>query len=431
MNEVTVKSDPRLGSQITVEQYRSWIQTRITRRRLDLSSATRMISLHLAKGSVRRLLTDFISTQFSDISVDGHVLFGVHEVLGGIVGPASIDEITDRLLELALVYGPDSAASIFLRAIEDPSCEYQAYTLLDGISVEEPIEIFDGVRLSPLPRSTGDLPPHLPEFWGHSGVSDIELLGGVLLEVDRFLTPRFAPPAKDYDTLTMNRKHFSAGVRSSDLDAFSVQWFCRALSLASRTTVRDTISWNHVPFQEIGQRIHSSQGWSSIHRYGRLSRVRLEERVGEVVSGTRSRYQTIAEASPELMERLNIPIERWMESGASKGMLDRAIDLGIALESFYVNDGGESIQYKLGVRAARHLRDSLDERKKVKWQMTRAYGFRSEAAHGGTISGKKLTYDDKQHTVEELFEEARDLCAEGIDKAISEGVPDWDEVMFS
>ena len=194
-----------------MEQYRVWMLARTVQRRVDLTPASIMTSPRLAEEDVRRELTDLVSEAFSTFSVDGQVLLGAREVVGGLVGPVSISQIVDKLVQLLVVYGPDIAASLFLDAIENPVSAYQSYTLIDGISIEEPIEIFDGVRMFPLPLSSGDLPPHIPEFWGGGGVSDMDILGGTVVEVDCFLSPRFASPSADDDAFLTNRGLFRGG----------------------------------------------------------------------------------------------------------------------------------------------------------------------------------------------------------------------------
>ena len=308
MREVVIESDPRMGSRVTVEQYRAWMLARTVQRRVDLTPASIRTSPRLAEGDVRRELTDLVSEALSTVIVEGQVLLGAREVLGGLVGPVSISQIVDKLVQLLVVYGPDIAASWFLYAIENPVSAYQSYTLIDGISIEEPIEIFDGVRMFPLPRSSGDLPPHIPEFWGaRSGVSDVDILGGTVVEVDCFLSPRFASPSADGDAFLANRQLFRTGVRSSELDDLFVGRLCSALSLASRTTIRHTVTWDHMPFQEVGQTVHPSRGWRSAHRYGDLTCVSLGESIGEVVAGARERYRSMSSASRDLLEAARSP----------------------------------------------------------------------------------------------------------------------------
>ena len=429
IEDVTIESDRQHSPLITVQQYRSWTLTRTKSRRLELDSALRGITPRLPVGKVRQELTDEVLKLLSSLSNDGRVLLGVHEMLGGLVGPIGVEHIVDKLVQLSVVYGADWASQAFLDSIANLECRYQTYALLLGISIEGVIEAFDGIRLLPLPRSTAELPAFIPEISGFSGISDLHLLGAVVLEVDHYLYPRFALPETDIGR-SFETGEFRDKVRSSDLDSLSLDTFCRALSLATGRTVRNAVTWRHVPFQEVGQKIDRSEGSQSI-RLGRHPETwRIGADTGDIVSNLRSLYLKMSNGDRPLAERLETPIERWMESGVEKSLADRVIDLGIALESLYVDDGGDSISYRLSVRAARHLRNDLESRKKVKWQMTRAYRLRSGVAHRNIVSSKGMTYKGRQYSAEELVGEARDLCREGIIRALEEGVPDRDELVL-
>jgi len=66
------------------------------------------------------------------------------------------------------------------------------------------------------------------------------------------------------------------------------------------------------------------------------------------------------------------------------GLTDKAIDLGVALESTFLRDLGSvkgELRYRVSLRAARFLRQGLEERKEVFRAIRDVYDLRSTAVH--------------------------------------------------
>ena len=123
---------------------------------------------------------------------------------------------------------------------------------------------------------------------------------------------------------------------------------------------------------------------------------------------------------------LDIPLTRWIGSLGSKSPVDQAIDLGIALEALYAADGGEEISFRLRIRAAKHLREDVDDQNAVSEQIKQVYRLRSQAVHEGQFSEKKLKVGGNAIEHGELLQIGQELCRQGILRVVMDGrLPDW------
>src|SRR5439155_10770879 len=86
--------------------------------------------------------------------------------------------------------------------------------------------------------------------------------------------------------------------------------------------------------------------------------------------------------------RLRIPLDRLNRALRRGAQIDAAIELGIALESLLLNDledeRGE-LTFRLRLRGARFLADTLIERKDVDRLLRDVYSTRSIAVHTGRL----------------------------------------------
>ena len=56
-------------------------------------------------------------------------------------------------------------------------------------------------------------------------------------------------------------------------------------------------------------------------------------------------YQRLVDLDSNDREKLQIPIDRWVESQTNRNRIDKIIDLGIAFEALYVSDIDETMSY--------------------------------------------------------------------------------------
>lgn len=107
---------------------------------------------------------------------------------------------------------------------------------------------------------------------------------------------------------------------------------------------------------------------------------------------------------------------------------DSAIDLGISMESLFLDEGNISgeLTYKLSLRAAKVLKAGYKERSNVKKKFKQLYSIRSKAVHEGRI-GRTVSNKDKTPT-KELLLEGYSLVRDAIIWSIENPGIDWSSV---
>jgi hypothetical protein len=110
---------------------------------------------------------------------------------------------------------------------------------------------------------------------------------------------------------------------------------------------------------------------------------------------------------------LRIPLDRLSRAGQERDLADRAIDLGIALESLLLHDtdGRTELNFRLRLRGAVMLGRTSHERLEIQGSLRDAYQLRSTAAHRGLLEGS----EDERKTISK----ATDLCKRLIGEVIA------------
>jgi hypothetical protein len=126
--------------------------------------------------------------------------------------------------------------------------------------------------------------------------------------------------------------------------------------------------------------------------------------------------------------RLRVPLDRLNRSYlAGMRSLDKAIELGIALESLYAPTKlSEGIAYAVRTRAARFLGGSLEERHRTVKLLKDVYDLRSRAVHAGRFDVGSKKWLDETH-VRAVLESGQSLVGRSLVKVIKEGEPNWEE----
>jgi hypothetical protein len=129
----------------------------------------------------------------------------------------------------------------------------------------------------------------------------------------------------------------------------------------------------------------------------------------------------------QIQNSLRVPLERLNQSRRRRYLVDRAIDLAIALEATYYSGtkpSDRSSALNLRFRAANWGSNCIDERKRISNLVRRIYQIRSKAVHRGELSVKTDNFETY-----ELFNDADDLIVNAILKVIELGkLPDWSRV---
>ena len=403
---------------ITVSQYLSAYVNRMRRYDPTQLPLGMMYKVKLVDGSTRDSLRSILSETLRDYTSNDRIQ--VPLVLPGS-GPGDgfpLDDFVDKLVEISLLSSPEEATDAFFASLSDSRCQFREFVLLGGMSIVEPIRVFDGVKLLLLSNSSAELPPWLPPL-GFSDVPINAFLGGTVLAMNRYVSPRYQVPdlridQPDQDVYT---------TASRDVPHFNANAFCACLSLACETGVQQSVWWQYTPQDEIA----AMQGDG-----GRLTAYSVKSHSGsktishQDVQEAKRIYEALERLDIGVRRRLEIPLTRWIGSMDRKSLVDQAIDLGIALEALYANDGGTEISFRLRIRAAKHLREDVEEQRAVTEQINRVYRLRSMAVHEGELPAKNLKVAGQAVEHGDLLQLGRELCREGILKVVMEGhLPDW------
>ena len=144
-------------------------------------------------------------------------------------------------------------------------------------------------------------------------------------------------------------------------------------------------------------------------------------------------YKRLMEIPQTTRDDLRVPLDRWTKSNGQRDPADRMIDLGIALESLYLNDMSNQgeLGFRLAIRASWHLGKDQAHRAQLMKDFRKVYDWRSRAVHSGNLEAKKDKAASDPTKRDEFIKHAQELCSESIKKIIGEGnVPDWNAIVL-
>ena len=368
---------------------------------------------------VREKILQVVRSELAQYIHEDRIQSATYAIFGGIGNGFPLDDLLKQLLRVAIVRGELHAAQAFFECVEGTHVSYQMIGLLSGVRVEQEIQISQRIRLIPLPKSTSALPPYL----SHMGfLSARDLIGRTLVAIDCSISPVFKNP-NSIRTLQDMEGAFKRQVSCAEYPDFNLNEFCDAFSLACDASIQSAAVWDHMDNDEICN-VRMGYGGGSyiaslLHRshYIPASEAHIHEAM--------SLYRARRNIHPEVARKLKVPIGRWIKSKALSNRVDTFIDLGIALESLYLEDlpdRGE-LQLRLSLRAAWHLGRDVEERQSLVKELREIYKQRSHAVHSGAVKSSVAT--------PEFTQRAQDLCRQSIVKVINHGqFPDWNRLVL-
>ena len=385
---------------------------------------------NIVNEDVRSKLLGFIRVEFAPFIDEDKILFASLFLIGGVLdgfSPISpLDYLLMQLVKISIAYGIEEAVSTFDKGTKETQGSFQNIALLDGIRLKREINVFEGIRLIPLPRSTSELPYYLRSHL-HDVPKDF-FSGKTLLVVDCSVSPIFHKPFRastmqEYDD-QLNRI-FRAEIDSDDfpnlkVGDFPLNLLCQALSLACHSEVKIFFSARFLPEDTLYNLSHG------MGRGGSRTRPRLGNfpEVGQPeIERAKHLYKILfelnrAELNSKDRKKLQIAIGRWIRSTANKDLEDKIIDLVIALEALYLPDAGEST-FKLAVRASWHLGEDRGNRAKLFKVFKELYKCRSKVVHGGEPK-ENVVIEGESVPMEKFITRAQDLCRDSIEKIMKQ-----------
>ena len=400
----------------------------------DVRRLIASVEPEITETEVEKKLLDIVRRDLSDHIQDGRIHSATIAFAGGLSDGSPVEDVLRNLLLRAIVDGPGEAAQAFSDCTTSSSCNFHRFFLITGVSIPEPIEIFEGITLIPLPESDSNLPPHLPyippEPARKRSISIKDFMAKTLMRVEYEVSPIFHRPAETYTLNSGPEKHFTIKLKGEEIPDPNLDVLCQALSIASRCSVKSVMSWTSLLDYEIFDlSTYIGIGASGYTLFN--PRRSFDESVllkTPLVEAIKTLYRGLTELPPETWDKLRISIDRWAKSMAEKDPIDQIIDLGIALETLYVPDAQGEVRFRFALHAAWHLGKNKPQRQKLREEFTEIYDARSDIVHTGQLRGKraKSTFDASAFVIR-----AQDLCWQGITTVIEAAkIPDWKNLIL-
>ena len=391
-------------------------------------------------GEKKSKLLEFIKAELDPFIHEDKILsaatFAFNCVMGGSVYKSSatdgehLNQLLEQLLKIAVFRGIERAASDLERCTKEIDGSFQAIILLTGLTLEAEIQVFDGFSLIPLSNSTGGR----PRCWGGFPNPNRDFFGKALLVIDYSVFPIFHNPFlpattedKWEDKWDMQEDRFRFEVKNREFsnlnEADFHEKFCQALSLACNSAIQIDTVWDYIMEDELFNINRNRHSISFIHSSSADS-----VKIGKAEIGdTKRLYEKLVNPGLNVVEKLQIPIDRWIKSKTSKTSVDKVIDLGIAFESLYLSETNynREVRFRFSLHAAWHLGKDKENRKELMKEFKEIYDWRSIVVHTGELP-KKIRNKPKE--AKAFIAKAQDLCRDSIMKILEDGkFPDWND----
>ena len=324
---------------------------------------------------------------------------------------SSVSEFCDYLFIASAIRGPEEVAGYLTDWLAGEPLRYTTECLLTGLSIDAPLALSDGLRVTALPEASLELPFHLPG----SGREPVRTyLGGIVLSVDCEVQPAlFKPESRDGARFhhKEDQVHHTWALEGSSLDRF-----CQSLSVACSRFVRFSQVWCHYP------------GLVATRRPGRYTLpAQMFPRVARLTL-TQDQLALARRIDRKRQEGLDIAISRWVKSKRPDATEeDSWIDLRIAMEALFGGHGQGEVNYRIAIQGAAYLGGEAATRRRNCETLREAYHLASRAIHPNK-SGKSKSKSRSRAAVE-----ASRLCREAILKRVNDGAaePDWIKLVLA
>ena len=371
----------------------------------------------------RNRLMSVVSQSLSDHISDNKIQIAAIQVSGGPSSGIPLEDLTKRIVELAVALGSASASTIFIDSLESSECPFGSYTLVGGVTTDNPVQIFDGVRLVPLPNVVQSWSDRFPAFLP-DGELQHRFRNAALLEEEWTVSPRFMRP-EDYlagTSLTSTDSPFIEKAKSQRAQEFNPYLFCMALSLVIKRKAYVSMQWRSMADDELIN-LRGTTGFQYVTVQSPEDRVSIAP---EQIEEAKELYQSLRKMKPKTLRELEIPLSRLVDSTNRRQLVDQIIDLAIALESLYLPDEDTELGFRLRIRAAKHTENDLDGRRATAQRIRAFYKARSDAVHTGRVRNEYKVTKKETMSILELTASVQDVCRSSIIKIVTDRkMPDW------
>ena len=328
-------------------------------------------------------------------------------------------------MKITIARGVENAVLVVERSTKNKNGPFQKVVLLDGISLKREIEVFPGIRLVPLPSSIEDFPHYLSDYV-YSTRDINRFFHKTQLIIDCSVSPIF------FNQLPERLVKFQVKVNSIDSQKFNVDefpdQFCQMLSLACNFSVQISHYFEFVADDEL----YNLSVYGGSHISSRETNEWPNPAKDSDIEEAKRLYELLINLTPNVQEKLQIPISRWIKSHTRQPQVDKMIDLGIAFESLYLSgiQTTTELSFRFRLHASWHLGKNKEDRKSLLTEFKEIYNLRSKAVHGGKLKDF-ITINGESIPTSKFIERSQDLCQKSIVMIMEEGqFPDWNDLIL-
>lgn len=432
-------------SDIGVDEYKRHLCEDFKLVLFPIPSRTHWFQPYITEESINVDLLNFMKSELSEyVNVDDHI---------GITAPSlnqcEFHYLQTQLLKLAIC-NMEYAVNEFNRCLTEKVESFQHYNSLNGIEVSQDIQIFDGIWLIPIPKYISDSDKEINKFYKLFSTMSEDLLkkqsdlmnwecikGKTLLVSNCTVSPIFFKPSQLAEDVSPQSLRIKVGEinLNEPYDRF-FERFRLALSLVLNTDVIISTSWFfHDPRKLTNTSAVGSSG------YGGNTSIRINKTFGiDQVAEFKYIFNKLDSHVPENLSksvnRLEVPkniyraIKRWSSVFSTGDPIDKMIDLRIAFEALYLEDGNKGeAGFRLSNRAAWHLGTGVEHRKQLHKFFRTFYDQSSSSVHSENIKDNKIRNATNLDRTE-FITKSQDFCRDAILKFLkSKSLPtkgeDW------
>ena len=208
------------------------------------------------------------------------------------------------------------------------------------------------------------------------------------------------------------------------IDGLSVRWFrsedyLQILSLVCNGIIQELAEWSiYGPADAIFSR-RSDTSYVKGREIPETTSVSQNE-----INEAFDIYKSMPD-KPSYGRLVNVPLYRWLKSKESnRPLVDRFIDLRVALDSLYVRERAQGeITLRMASAGAMHIGGSAKEKRKTFDRLKKAYGTASGGIHTGVV---RETEENKK-----VLRKAQQICRQSIIKEFhGQEVSPWRQLVF-
>jgi hypothetical protein len=317
-----------------------------------------------------------------------------------------------HLLHRTSICGPDQTTSELSRFLQLDHTPGHAILGIRGIETTKETALTDDIRLVPYES----VPESLSKGMADQLSTSMERVTAESLHPKAALVMKVCISPKTHDAIEqrpcpdwMNTLHH----------------LCLCLTLVGRSTPIASCCW--VDIEEwVPCRDFLSLGISgALLDIERLSLYKMTDSDCSDASAFANQFLQL---NPSDQKVVSTSLDRLNRSKKAPSSIDKAIDLGIAMEILLLHDRpkNDSIAFPFRLRGAWLLAKTAKERVEIERTLNKIYDCRCQAVHTGKCEARS-----REMTLPSLLQRGQDLCTEAARIILRKGGwPDWDKMVL-